>query len=57
MLVTMQFIQLHSKLFLGLRADGAASFGDVPFYLRPFVSLRGAPIMQYQGDDSEENYS
>ena len=23
----------------------------MPFYLRPFVSLRGAPIMRYQGDE------
>jgi hypothetical protein len=23
----------------------------VPFYLRPFISLRGAPIMRYQGDE------
>ena len=38
-------------LYLGLRGDAAATFGDVHFYLRPFVSLRGAPIMRYQGDE------
>jgi len=26
----------------------------VPFYLRPFISLRGAPAMRYQGDDAAE---
>lgn len=36
-------------LFLGWRADAAQSFGEVPFYRRPFVSLRGAPAMEYQG--------
>jgi hemolysin activation/secretion protein len=34
-----------------VRADVAASFGDEPFYLRPFISLRGAPIMRYQGEE------
>src|SRR4029453_1842013 len=23
----------------------------LPFYLRPFISLRGAPIMRYQGEE------
>jgi hypothetical protein len=50
-LIAMQFIPLHEKLYLGLRGDGAASFGDAPFYLRPFISLRGAPIMRYQGEE------
>src|SRR5262249_31118419 len=43
-LVAMQFFPLASKLFLGARVDAGASFGDVPFYLRPFITLRGAPI-------------
>ena len=34
---------------LGLRADGKFSNGDVPFYVRPFVSLRGVPALRYQG--------
>jgi len=50
-LVAMQFIPLSSKLTLGLRADAAASFGDEPFYLRPYVSLRGAPTLRYQGEE------
>lgn len=50
-LIAMQFIPLHPKLTLGFRAEGAASFGDTPFYLRPFVYLRGAPIMRYQGEE------
>jgi outer membrane protein assembly factor BamA len=50
-LVAMQFIPLSSKLFLGVRADAAASFGDEPFYLRPYISLRGAPTLRYQGEE------
>jgi hypothetical protein len=26
------------------------SFGDMPFYLRPYVTLRGAPVLRYQGE-------
>jgi len=33
-----------------VRGDGKLSFGDVPFYVRPFVALRGAPAMRYQGE-------
>jgi outer membrane protein assembly factor BamA len=50
-LIAMWFIPLLDSLYLGLRGDAAATFGDVPFYLRPFISLRGAPIMRYQGDE------
>ena len=50
-LVAMQFIPLSSTLFLGLRADGAASFGNEPFYLRPYIGLRGAPTLRYQGEE------
>jgi hypothetical protein len=50
-LLAMQFFALHPKLTLGIRGDVAGSFGDVPFYLRPYISLRGAPAMRYQGDE------
>jgi len=50
-LLAMQFVPLSSKLFLGVRAEGAASFGNEPFYLRPYISLRGAPTLRYQGEE------
>jgi outer membrane protein assembly factor BamA len=50
-LVAMQFVPLTSTLFLGVRADAAASFGNEPFYLRPYISLRGAPTLRYQGEE------
>ncbi len=49
-LLGMQYAPLAPQLWLGLRGDAAASFGDVPFYLRPFVSLRGVPMLRYQGE-------
>ena len=53
-LVAMHFLPLDPKLTLGVRGGGAVSFGDVPFYLRPFVQLRGAPIMRYQGEGTAQ---
>lgn len=35
---------------MGLRLEGNVILGDYPFYVRPFVSLRGIPVMRYQGD-------
>ncbi len=50
-LTMLQFVPLHPRLFLGLRGEGTASFGDTPFYLKPFIMLRGVPMMRYQGDE------
>jgi outer membrane protein assembly factor BamA len=50
-LIAMHFLPLHPKLTLGVRGGGTFSFGDVPFYMRPFIQLRGAPVMRYQGDN------
>ena len=49
-IVAMHFVPLHPKLTLGVRADANFSFGDEPFYRRPFVHLRGTPAMRYQGE-------
>ena len=40
---------LIKGLYGGLRLDYENSFDDVPFFLRPFISLRGIPAMRYQG--------
>jgi outer membrane protein assembly factor BamA len=50
-LIAMQFIPLGSTLFLGLRAEGGASFGNEPFYFRPYIGLRGAATLRYQGEE------
>ena len=41
-------------LTLGVRGGVTFSFDDVPFYLRPFINLRGAPILRYQGEHAAE---
>jgi outer membrane protein assembly factor BamA len=53
-LTAMHFLPLIPKLTLGVRGDAAFSFGDVPFYLRPFVWLRGVPAMRYQGEETAQ---
>ena len=42
---------LSEKFFLGARGDFQASFGDTPFYARPYIALRGVPALRYQGED------
>ena len=49
-LLLIQYVPLCQTLFLGMRGDAKASFGDAPFYLMPYISLRGAPILRYQGE-------
>ena len=49
-LTTRYWHPLTESLVLGLRADGFFSGGDIPFYMKPFVPLRGIPAMRYQGD-------
>jgi hypothetical protein len=50
-IIGIQYAPLSQKLFLGLRGQAAASFADTPFYLRPFIYMRGVPAMRYQGEE------
>ena len=36
------------KLMVSLRTESNYSLGDIPFWARPIVQLRGAPFMKYQ---------
>jgi hypothetical protein len=42
--------KVFKNVYGGLRLDLQRSFEDTPFYLRPFISLRGIPAMRYQGE-------
>jgi len=44
--------QVSEKWNLGFRFQGEFTSGDVPFYALPFISLRGIPVMRYQGEDA-----
>jgi hypothetical protein len=44
------FHPVGERLVVGLRAETQAADGEVPFYARPFLEMRGIPAMRYQGD-------
>jgi hypothetical protein len=44
------YTPLTKNLYGAGRIDVKTAFNDVPFYLRPFISLRGVPAMRYQGE-------
>lgn len=43
---------LAEDWFLGARVQYAASFGDTPFFARPYIDLRGVPALRYQGEQA-----
>lgn len=43
---------LSESVFLGGRGQFNSSFGDTPFYARPYVHLRGVPALRYQGEQA-----
>ncbi len=50
-LIAIQYFPLHADVTMGVRGDATISSGDVPFYMRPYIALRGAPVMRYQGEE------
>ena len=40
---------VENKLFSGYRLNVESKSGDVPFYALPYISLRGIPVLRYQG--------
>ena len=44
-----QYFKLKDKWVLGFRADLEYVSGDVPFYMVPFIDMRGIPALRYQG--------
>ncbi|HEX5151870.1 MAG TPA: hypothetical protein VFW07_10495 [Parafilimonas sp.] len=41
---------LSEKLVGGWRVDGQQAFGDVPFFMLPYIDMRGIPANRYQGN-------
>ena len=49
------FLYYYLPIFLhrwtaGFRLDTQMATGDPPFYMKPFIALRGVPAMRYQGN-------
>jgi hypothetical protein len=48
--IVMGWLPLPNRITLGARANYAWSSTGTPFFLRPFIQLRGVPAMRYQGE-------
>jgi len=44
------YLPICSSWTSGFRIESQLSTGDVPFYMSPYIKLRGVPVMRYQGD-------
>jgi hypothetical protein len=44
------YVPASKTLNVGIRYENSFSFGDIPFYAKPMIRLRGAPLMKYQND-------
>jgi len=53
-LTGMYYRPLGRSLFLSARGTAKTSSDGTPFYLRPFVSLRGVQALSYQGEQAAE---
>jgi outer membrane protein assembly factor BamA len=50
----LHYIPLPAKVTLGFQGKATFAFGDTPFYLLPYITLRGVPIFRYQGEDAAD---
>jgi hypothetical protein len=41
---------LGRRVTAGLRVDGQQNIGEAPFFLLPYIVMRGVPAMRYQGE-------
>ena len=46
------WLPLRPRLTFGARGNYAWASSDTPFFLRPFIALRGVPAMRFQGDQA-----
>ena len=53
-LSAMYFRPLSETLYVGARGGVKASSDGTPFYMRPYVALRGVQVLRYQGEQAAE---
>jgi len=53
-LTAMWFRPLGERLFLGVRGTFKDSSDDAPFFLKPYVNLRGVQALRFQGEQAAE---
>lgn len=47
-LVLIGYLPASNRVSLGIRHESNYTLGNVPFWARPIINLRGAPLMKYQ---------
>jgi hypothetical protein len=52
MQVLMGWVPVGDDVVLGARANYDWSSDGTPFFMRPYIQLRGVPVMRYQGDQA-----
>jgi hypothetical protein len=45
------YLPSSNNLTLGVRQETMFAFGDIPFYARPMVNMRGVPVVKYQNNN------
>lgn len=53
-LTAMWFQPLGERLFFAIRGSAKHSSDDAPFFLRPYVALRGVQALRFQGERASE---
>jgi len=43
------YLPISKRIISGFRAEYQQMWGDPPFYLLPFINMRGIPVARYQG--------
>jgi Omp85 superfamily domain len=46
------YIPAGNRFVLGIRHESMYSLGNIPYYARPIVNMRGAPLMKYQNKNT-----
>jgi hypothetical protein len=53
-LTVIHYLPLGERLFLGARGTVKTSTDGAPFFMKPFVSLRGVQAVKYQGEEAAD---
>jgi hypothetical protein len=53
-LTAIHYRPLSQSLFFSVRGAGRSSSDGTPFFLRPYISLRGVEVLRYQGEKAGE---
>ena len=46
---TLAYIPIYERWISGVRFESLLASGDTPFYMEPYICLRGVPVLRYQG--------